>query len=477
MNVLTNCGRYQFLRRVIPSFVIIALVIGASIAQDNVVCETSDIEQSVFNSFAEYHKSLGDDSVEKAVENMETLIESLREIVNGCSDGTELDASDVDGDYGEVSAQGADRWDDWPDMWREVPSLTESEGARIEINCGTLLAPLWYIEGDDGPHVSIFYQFINMERPLTVGQLVEWQDTLELCYSLFPDNEQLELTIAGYLDLLEDAKAREAGTVRSATTADILDSPTESVDGDEGGNNTEIDGTGEGTYADPVKEGWTISDGEGRWIGAVGYISIGSELCTRSGGYCKDIKPDNGFIAVWVYGKCDDTRRTRCEFSHYLEFELAGQRGIPYSAESIGSFADRIPEFPEDVLPGGVAEGFVLFQAPMVEGDFRFGWTPDYSSDTIWFGPLNDLAEQRETATTPETAPHQAFSESDSLNIRSGPGTNYGRVGSLNSGERVSVVGRNSSGTWIQIDNGWVSAQYLSWPPATDFMTLPVTSN
>ncbi len=232
---------------------------------------------------------------------------------------------------------------------------------------------------------------------------------------------------------------------------------------------------GEGTFADPVEPGWIRGDGEGRWIGPAGYVRLGSEICTRSG-YCKDIKPGNEFIGVGVYGKCDAVRRTRCNFSLYSEFELAGRRGIPYQPEGNSVFEDYWTVFSEDILPGGESEGLVFFQAPKTESDFIFGWTPNYSSDTIWFGPLNDLTESRQATPTTEAAPVHAFSQSNSLNIRSGPGTNYERVGSLNFGERVSVIGRNGSGTWIQIDTGWVSAQYLSWPPATDFMALPVKS-
>lgn len=233
---------------------------------------------------------------------------------------------------------------------------------------------------------------------------------------------------------------------------------------------------GAGTFADPVQPGWIRGDGEGRWIGVSDYARFGSEICTRPGGYCKDIKPGNEFIGVAVYAECDAARKTRCNFSRY-EFELAGRRGIPYQPEGNVVFEDYWTVFSEDILPGSESTGLVFFQAPEDENGFIFGWTPNYSRDTIWFGPLIAYTEPSQATTTPESAPDRAFAQSNSLNIRSGPGTNYERVGSLSYGERVSVIGRNSSGAWIQIDTGWVSAQYLSWPPATDFMTLPVTSN
>lgn len=55
--------------------------------------------------------------------------------------------------------------------------------------------------------------------------------------------------------------------------------------------------------------------------------------------------------------------------------------------------------------------------------------------------------------------------QSGSLNIRSGPGTSYTRIGSLGKGETVLVL--STSGGWSRIlyhgtKNGYVSAQYLS---------------
>lgn len=47
------------------------------------------------------------------------------------------------------------------------------------------------------------------------------------------------------------------------------------------------------------------------------------------------------------------------------------------------------------------------------------------------------------------------------LRVRSGPGTNYGQIGSLSAGQSFSAVG--SEGEWVQLANGgWVSAHYVS---------------
>ena len=53
--------------------------------------------------------------------------------------------------------------------------------------------------------------------------------------------------------------------------------------------------------------------------------------------------------------------------------------------------------------------------------------------------------------------------EVDGLNIRSGPGTGYGSVGSLNSGARVSILEQFTFNgvTWGCTDKGWISMEYV----------------
>jgi hypothetical protein len=52
------------------------------------------------------------------------------------------------------------------------------------------------------------------------------------------------------------------------------------------------------------------------------------------------------------------------------------------------------------------------------------------------------------------------------LNVRSGPGLNYGVIGTLSRGEEVRLLGRNGGGSWLKIETyggfrGWVSARYI----------------
>ena len=46
------------------------------------------------------------------------------------------------------------------------------------------------------------------------------------------------------------------------------------------------------------------------------------------------------------------------------------------------------------------------------------------------------------------------------VNVRSGPGTNYGRVGGLGNNALVTIKGISSN--WFRIDQGWVCADYIA---------------
>jgi len=64
------------------------------------------------------------------------------------------------------------------------------------------------------------------------------------------------------------------------------------------------------------------------------------------------------------------------------------------------------------------------------------------------------------------------------VNVRSGPGTNYPRIGLLTDGQTAEAIGRSADGAWwvvnfpVPPDNqGWIAAQYVT---ATDVDGLPI---
>lgn len=66
------------------------------------------------------------------------------------------------------------------------------------------------------------------------------------------------------------------------------------------------------------------------------------------------------------------------------------------------------------------------------------------------------------------------------VNIRSGPGTDFNSLGTLNPLDVVRLTGKNSGGTWLQIEfasgpegKGWITAAYVQTSAAAD---LPIVS-
>ena len=68
---------------------------------------------------------------------------------------------------------------------------------------------------------------------------------------------------------------------------------------------------------------------------------------------------------------------------------------------------------------------------------------------------------------TPTAVPVSAQVQTEALNVRKGPGTNYAILATLKKGDNVSVIGQNADGSWYQIyladgREGWVSSNLVA---------------
>lgn len=67
---------------------------------------------------------------------------------------------------------------------------------------------------------------------------------------------------------------------------------------------------------------------------------------------------------------------------------------------------------------------------------------------------------------SPTPAPEARLSASQTVNVRSGPGTNYAVIGRLNAGQSFEITGKNPAGDWLQFEldgrQGWVTANLIS---------------
>ena len=77
-----------------------------------------------------------------------------------------------------------------------------------------------------------------------------------------------------------------------------------------------------------------------------------------------------------------------------------------------------------------------------------------------------------DTAPAPTPVPEVAFSgeatiNAKTLNMRKGPGTQFELVSAFASGTRLSLLGKDSSGTWANVKSaegveGWMSVKYVT---------------
>ncbi len=86
------------------------------------------------------------------------------------------------------------------------------------------------------------------------------------------------------------------------------------------------------------------------------------------------------------------------------------------------------------------------------------------------------------TPVPPTATPEKAsftVSSPGVTNVRSGPGTNYPRIGEVRQGQTFEIIARNATGTWWQFDfngqNGWISGELVSANAAAK--GVPVATN
>jgi hypothetical protein len=105
-----------------------------------------------------------------------------------------------------------------------------------------------------------------------------------------------------------------------------------------------------------------------------------------------------------------------------------------------------------------------------------FTWTPEWSPTPVVFATATPAIPPTPEATatpeatevppspTPEPAP--SFTANENVNIRSGPGTSYPRLGSLEAGDVYEIVGKNAAGDWLEFvydgDAAWVTVDMVT---------------
>ena len=108
--------------------------------------------------------------------------------------------------------------------------------------------------------------------------------------------------------------------------------------------------------------------------------------------------------------------------------------------------------------------------------------TSSAASSAASAGSVRSASTMTESVQISNVTPYSATVTANSLNVRSGPGTEYGRKGWLQEGDIVTVTGTDATGEWAYHEYGWSSMLYLkkssaSSPAASSAMTDTVIAS
>ncbi len=216
---------------------------------------------------------------------------------------------------------------------------------------------------------------------------------------------------------------------------------------------------GSGTFDDPYAFDYFGDTGQGYLLKINGSVRPADQYKSR---YDNNAPQGYEYMAILVTVQCVSPEEAFCEVN-YGSFELTGDLGTVYEDRYSSSTLDV------KLRPGGEGNGLVFFLIDSDETNLLAMHSIGYRNDPVIFRG--------------EPAPGQvvegpgdggvSITATTSINVRGGPGTSYRVVGSLQSGEQETAVGRNSTGTWVQMERGWVFAQLVRVDGT--ITSLPVT--
>ena len=217
---------------------------------------------------------------------------------------------------------------------------------------------------------------------------------------------------------------------------------------------------GSGTFDDPYAYDYFGDTGQGYLLKVSRIIRPADQYRHR----WEDPAPIGfHYVAIVVEVQCIAPEENFCEVDD-SDFEMTGDSGVVYDNRGYSSSLE------EKLRPGGEGSGSVFF---LVEADdsgllamFKEGY---YGDVVIYRG---------------EPAPGQVVEEpvndtvivvgTKRINVRGGPGTSFAIVGTFQTGEQAYAVGRNSAGSWLQLEKGWVFAQLVRAQGNVE--SLPISS-
>lgn len=167
---------------------------------------------------------------------------------------------------------------------------------------------------------------------------------------------------------------------------------------------------------------------------------------------------DEVYIILNLELVCDRDATSACEAQQY-NFKLLGDMGIIYETPMV--VYDK--KIDVNVVKGTKAKGDLVFKVKKDDTNLRLLFTSNMFSDEYVYYYAQ-----------PSTANGIQISSTSAVNIRSGAGKNFEVSSSLPANTPAVAFGRNSDGTWLQIQEGWVFSDLVKVDG--DIESLPVTS-
>lgn len=161
--------------------------------------------------------------------------------------------------------------------------------------------------------------------------------------------------------------------------------------------------------------------------------------------------------------------------------------GQPADATQVASQPTLHPTFtPTPVTPTPISPTGAATQTPVSQPVEEQTTTPvtqpvEEPTQTPVSQPVEEPTPTVEPSTPTPQIP-QVEVTAATVNLRSGPGTNYSRVGQASQGQTFEVLARDGSGEWLQIQqpngsNAWVINDQRWTRPIGDIMSVAVAQN
>ncbi len=202
---------------------------------------------------------------------------------------------------------------------------------------------------------------------------------------------------------------------------------------------------GSGTFDDPYAFDYFGDTGKGYLLKISGIIRPADQYAGR---YATRPSQGREYIALVVDVQCVSPAEDFCEVS-YRDFELTGDNGVVYDYSSSSSLDVKL-------RAGGEENGSVFFIIDSDDSNFLVMYEEGWSDDIVVYRGEPAAGQEFEGLGGKVT-----ITATTSINVRGGPGTSYSVVGSFQTGQQETAVGRNSAGTWVQMERGWVFAQLV----------------